>query len=137
MPDPVTAGALVAAALAAGAAEMGKAALGEATRDAYARLKSLAARLFGPAADQLEARPDSGDRAAVVAELVEEQPEPMRAELRTLADAVRSALEAEGRATRLADTLNQFNAYDHATQYNAPGGTQNFGVPGAKARDGG
>jgi hypothetical protein len=46
MPDPITAGSLVAAALAAGSAEAGEAALSQAAKDAHAALKSAAARIF-------------------------------------------------------------------------------------------
>ena len=53
---------LVAAALAAGAIEAGKAALGAAAKDAYDKLKALAARALGPSVAQLEAKPESQNR---------------------------------------------------------------------------
>jgi hypothetical protein len=98
MPDPITTGSLVATMLAAGAAEAGKAALGQAARDAYAALKSAAARVLGPAAGWLEKKPASDDIAAGVAEEVAAQPEAVRAELAALAEALKAALAAEGRA---------------------------------------
>jgi hypothetical protein len=98
MPDPITVGSLVAAMLAAGAAEAGKAALGEATRDAYDALRSAAARVLGPAAGWLEKKPDSDDLAAGVAEQVAAQPDAVRTELAALAEALKAALAAEGRA---------------------------------------
>ena len=110
MPDPITVGSLVAAALAAGAAEAGKAALGAAAKDAYAKLKSAGSRLLGSAVAQLEAKPDSGNRIGTVAELVDEQPDLAKTELRELADALRKALEAEGRGAGLGAIFNQFNA---------------------------
>jgi hypothetical protein len=99
MPDPITVGALVAAAISAGASEAGKAVLGQAARDAYDKLKAAAARVLGPALGMLEKKPDSGDLAAGVAAEVDQQPEPVRAELRELAEALRAALGDEGRAT--------------------------------------
>ena len=98
MPDPITAGSLVAAMLAAGAAEAGKAVLGPAARDAYGALKAAAARVLGPALGWLEKKPESDDLAAGIAEEVARQPEPVRAELAALAEALKSALAAEGRA---------------------------------------
>ena len=123
MPDPITVGSLVAAAIAAGAVEAGKGV----AKDAYEGLKELASRVLGPDVVQLEAAPDSKGRAVVVAELVEKQPEPVRMELAQLAEALRSALGAEGKGKALATMVNQFNAYG-GRQFNAPGGTQNFGA---------
>jgi hypothetical protein len=96
MPEPLTVGSLVAAALAAGATEAGKGLLGGVANDAYEKLKSVAGRVLGSSVTQLEAKPDSNNRAGVVAELVEEQPEPTQAELRQLAEGLREALAAEG-----------------------------------------
>ncbi len=101
MAEPITIGALVAAALAAGAVEAGKGVLGAAAKDAYAGLKALAARVLGPAAEQLEAKPESDNRAGVVAELVEEQPAEVQESLRALAEALRGALAAEGRGATI------------------------------------
>jgi hypothetical protein len=101
MSDPITIGSLVAAALGAGAAEVGKAVLGQPVRDAYEALRAAASRVIGPAVAQLETKPDSNNRAGVVAELVEEQPEPVQAELRQLAEALRAALASEGRSASI------------------------------------
>lgn len=98
MPDPITVGSLVAAMLAAGAAEAGKAALGQAARDAYDALKSAAARVLGPAVGWLEKKPDSEDIAAGLADEVATQPDAVRTELAALAEALKAALAAEGRA---------------------------------------
>ena len=98
MPDPITIGSLVAAALAAGAAEAGKAVLGQAAKDAYDKLKSAAARVLGAAVGRLEKKPESDDLAAVVADDVAAQPAEVQAELRALAEALKAALAAEGRA---------------------------------------
>jgi hypothetical protein len=116
MPDPITVGSLVATALAAGATEAGKAALGAAAKDAYEKLRSAASRLFGSTVEQLVEKPESKNRIGTVAELVDEQPDAARAELRDLADALRNALEAEGRGA----LLNQFRA--GRDQYVAQGG---------------
>jgi hypothetical protein len=94
MPDPITVGALVAAALAAGATEAGKAVLGQAARDAYAALASAATRVVGPMAASLAGKPESTDLAAVNA-----QPADIQSELRSLAEALKAALPAEGRAS--------------------------------------
>jgi hypothetical protein len=101
MPEPFTVGVLVAAMLSAGASEAGKAALGAATKDAYEKLRSLAGRLLGPAVTHLEAKPESRNRAGVVAELVEEQPAATQAELRQLAESLRNALAADGRGAMI------------------------------------
>lgn len=98
MTDPITIGSLVAAAIAAGAAEAGKAVLGQAARDAYDTLKAAASRLLGPAVGMLEAKPDSDDLAAGIAAEVDRQEEAARAELRQLAEELRAAFAAEGRA---------------------------------------
>jgi ABC-type nitrate/sulfonate/bicarbonate transport system substrate-binding protein len=47
---------------------------------------------------RLETKPDSEDLAAVVREDVEAQPAEVQAELRALAEALKAALAAEGRA---------------------------------------
>jgi hypothetical protein len=100
MPEPitVTVGALVAGALSAGATEAGKAVLGQAAKDAYAALRSAAARVLGSAVARLETKPESEDLAAVVREDVEAQPAEVQAELLALAEALKAALAAEGRA---------------------------------------
>jgi hypothetical protein len=98
MTDPITVGALVAGALGAGAAKAGKAVLGQAAKDAYERLKAAAPAALGAAVGRLEKKPDSDDLAAVVAEDVDAQPADVQAELRALAEALRAALDAEGRA---------------------------------------
>lgn len=139
MPDPVTIGALVAAALSAGAVEIGKTALGGPAKDAYEGLKAMVARWAGPDVAALETTArdgkSTGRREAVVAEIVDERPEAERAEVRALAEALSNALEAEGRGRALGTTFNQFNAYDHATQYNAPGGVQNFGIAARRSEE--
>lgn len=98
MPDPITIGALVAGALGAGAAEAGKAVLGEVARDAYEKLKSATGAILGPALAMFEKKPDSDDLAAGVADAVAAQPAQVQAELGQLAEALRAALVAEGRA---------------------------------------
>lgn len=120
MADLVTVGSLVAAALSAGAIEAGKVTLGGAAKDAYEKLRSAVSRLFGPAVAQLEEKPGSEPRKSVVAELVDEQPEVAKAELGDLADALRKALEAEGRGAAPGAVFNQFNA--GRDQYVAQGG---------------
>lgn len=137
--DPITIGTLAAAALAAGATEAGKAVLGAAARDAYDMLKSVVAGWAAPDVDDLESKARKGAptkaREAVVAETIDARPEPDRDEVRALAVALSEALKAEGRGGALATTINQFNAYDNSRQYNAPGGTQNFGSTAGKAGD--
>ncbi len=114
MPDPLTVGSLVAAMLAAGAAEAGKAALGQAARDAYDKLKSAAARVLGPAVGWLEKKPDSDDIAAGVAEEVARQPDPVQAELAALAEALKAALAAEGRAGTIDNRITAIASGAHA-----------------------
>jgi hypothetical protein len=103
VPEPLTVGMLVAAALAAGA---GKGLLGGVSKDAYENLKAFAGRILGTAVNQLEARPGSDNRAGVVAELVEEQSEPVQAELRHLAEVLRSALSGEGRGALIDNRIS-------------------------------
>lgn len=137
--DPISVGTLAAAALSAGAAETGKAVLGGAARDAYDRLKALVARWAAPDVTALEARAQEGAatkaREAVLAEAIDARPQPDREAVRALAEVLGAALAAESSAPALATTLNQFNAYDTARQFNAPGGTMNFGTSAGKARD--
>ncbi|MGL4558593.1 MAG: hypothetical protein ACRCV5_13905, partial [Afipia sp.] len=76
----------------------------------------------------LEQKPDSAARAAVVAEIVDDQPPEAQHELLTLAETLRAALQSEGKGEAVATMLNQFENHG-GTQYNAPGGTQNFGIP--------
>lgn len=132
MADPITLGALIATALASGASEAGKAALGAAAKDAYEALKSATRRLLGPAAEQLESRPDSNPRA--VAKLADDLPETDRNGLATLAEALSRALVAEGRGERLAQTINQFYNTGSGQQFNAPGGTITLGSDALKPR---
>lgn len=130
MVEPITTGALVAAALAAGASTIATGALGAAGKDAYEKLKSLISRIAGSEVARLEAKPDSENRAGVVAELVDERAEAEKAELLALAEQLRAALTAEGHGAAVDNRMNNvFNAYDKSRQYNAPGGTQNFGAP--------
>ena len=127
MPDPVTTGALVAAALTAAAPIIGKDVVGPAVKDAYAALKSAISRWAAEDVDKLEAKPDSPARAAVVAEAVDDAPEPDRAALRDLVDQLRAALAAAGQAEAAATITNTFTNYG-GQQFNAPGGTQNIGT---------
>ena len=62
---------------------------------------AAAARLLGSAATRLENKPESEDLAGVVADDVAAQPAEVQAELRALAEALRSALAAEGRASSI------------------------------------
>ena len=116
MPDPVTVtvGALVAAALNAGAAEAGKAALGAAARDAYDRLKNMVGRWAGSDVAALEVQAQEGkptrNREGVVAEAVDARAEPDREAARTLAEALSTALNAQGRGATLATVVNTFHA---------------------------
>lgn len=126
MPDPITVGALVAAALAAGAAEAGKAVLGQAARDAYDRLKAAAAGFLGPALGMLEKNPESDDLAAGVAEAVDGQPDPVRAELRRLAEELRAALTAEGRGATVDNRITVIATHGSI----AAGHTVNVTLPG-------
>jgi hypothetical protein len=126
MPDPITAGSLVAAALAAGAAEAGKAALGPAARDAYAALRSSAARVLGPAVGWLEKKPESDDLAAGVAEEVANQPDAVRTELAALAEALKAALAAEGRAGTIDNRVTVIATHGGI----AAGHTVNVTLPG-------
>jgi hypothetical protein len=123
MVEPITTGALVAAALTAGAKAIG----GEAVKDVYIRLKAAATRLLGADAEKLVENPDSEPRATIVVEEVEKQPDPAKAELRELALAVTRAVESAGEGQTLTQMVNTFNNYGSGQQYNAPGGTQNFG----------
>lgn len=126
MPEPITVGSLVAAALAAGATEAGKAALGSAAKDAYDKLKSAAARVLGAAVGMLERKPESGDLAAGVAEAVAGQPEPVQAELAALAEALRAALAAEGRAATIDNRITVLATHGGI----AAGHTVNVTLPG-------
>jgi epoxyqueuosine reductase QueG len=98
MVEPVTTGGLVAAALAAGAGTMAHGALGAAARDLYQGLKSAVVRATGHERDvaDLEANPDSGPRAAVLAEVIDSHTAGAE-ELRALAERLVAALDAEGR----------------------------------------
>lgn len=128
MSDPVSIGAIVAAALSAGATEAGKSVLPTVVNDAYHALKSTVLRLIGSDVERLEANPDSEARKGVVAELVDEQPEPEKIELRVLVAALTQALERDGMHISHENMLNQFNNSGSGQQFNAPGGTQNFGT---------
>jgi hypothetical protein len=127
MVEPVTTiGAFVVGALVAAANGTAT----EAAKDAYRWLKAKLAPAAAAEVTQLEAKPDSPARAAVVAEIVDAQPEAEKTELRQLAEALRQALAAEGKTAivdRSTTMINQFNAYG-GQQFNAPGGTQNFGT---------
>lgn len=101
MPDPITIGALVASALGAGAAEAGKVVLGQAAREAYDKLKSATGTVLGPALAMFEKTPDSDDLAAGIAEAVAGQSAQVQAELGQLAETLRAALAAEGRAASI------------------------------------
>jgi len=94
--EPVTTGAVVAAALAAGAGTLAKGALGAAGKEAYEALKSLVGRVAGSEVARLEEKPDSDNRAGVVAEVVDEQPPTDQIRLRALAEELRTALDHEG-----------------------------------------
>lgn len=126
MPDPISAGALVAAAMTAAAPIIGKDVLGQAAKDAYVALKSRLAAFAARDTEKLEENPTES-RGAVLAEEVDAQPEEQQTDLRALAESLLQALRAEGQGDRVAATLNQFNAYG-GQQFNAPGGTQNFGA---------
>lgn len=126
MVEPVTTGALVAAALTAAAPIIGKDVVGQAAKDAYAALKSRLSAFMARDVERLEDSP-TGARGAVIAEEVEAQPDPEKAELRALAETLRQALEADGHGQAVTGMVNQFNAYG-GQQFNAPGGTQNFGA---------
>ena len=98
MVDPVETGALVAQALGAGAGALTKGMLGEVAKDAYGRLKTRVARWAARDVEQVEAKPDSAARGAVIAEIVEECPEGEKRELAALAQAMLAALADEGKA---------------------------------------
>lgn len=134
MPDPVTVGALVAATLSSAANAIGKDVVSPAVKDGYTALKGMVARWAAPNVEQLEQKPDSAARAAVVAEIVDDQPPEAQHELLTLAETLRAALQSEGKGEAVATMLNQFNNYG-GQQFNAPGGTQNFGTMPPKASE--
>lgn len=138
--DPVSIGTLAAAALSAGAVEAGKAMLGKAAGDAYTALRALVGGWAAPDVAALEARARDGAstdaREAALAEAIDARPQPDLAEVRVLAEALAAALTAEGRGAGLDSMVNQFNAYDNARQFNAPGGTINVGTSAGQTGDG-
>jgi hypothetical protein len=98
MLEPITAGALIAGALGAGAEALAKGALGEAAKDAYKALKNKLLQWVGHDADQLEAKPDSGARKAVIAEAIDDKPDDQRSELAELARTLIAALRKDAAA---------------------------------------
>lgn len=126
MPEPLTTGALVAAALTAAAQVIGKDVIGQAAKNTYIALKSRLAAFAARDAEKLEENPTEA-RAAVLVEEVDARPETDKADLRTLAEMLIETLKEDGQGDKVATTLNQFNNYG-GQQFNAPGGTQNFGT---------
>ncbi len=93
MADPVTIGALAASALAmAGEAGL-KGAVSEAVKDAYGALRSRVARWAGSDVEALEKTPASPARQAVVAEVIDGQPDEEKAPLGGLARSLVAALK--------------------------------------------
>jgi hypothetical protein len=95
MVEPITTGALVAGALSAGAGALAKGALGQAGKEAYTALKNTLLRWAGNDVEQLEARPDSDSRKAVIAETIDEKTDEQRSELAALAESLVAALRKD------------------------------------------
>lgn len=96
MGEPVTIGVLAAAALSAAAGAVGKEAASAAVKDAYAALKAAVAKWAGPNVKQLEAKPESEARAEVLAEIVDDQNDECKAEIKRLAEALQTELQNVG-----------------------------------------
>lgn len=96
LPDPVTIGTLAAAALASGAAALGKEAVGAAAKDAYAALKKALLPASPKNVEKLEADPEAEHRAISVAEDVDDLDAETQTKIKTLAEALRGALVADG-----------------------------------------
>jgi hypothetical protein len=92
MDEPVTASGLVVRALSVGAAALAKGALGQAGKDAYEALRNRVRRWAAHDVEQLEASPESANRKAVVAEVIEKQSDDERARLSALAEALVKSL---------------------------------------------
>ncbi|NDW02620.1 hypothetical protein [Salipiger sp. PrR002] len=95
MPEPITTGAVVAATIATAASAIAKSALGSAGKDVYERLKGLLN--FGSSdVERIEDRPDSSVRAAMLAELIDDQSDEKKHELLELSHKLRRALDEQG-----------------------------------------
>lgn len=101
MAEPVTIGTLAAAALASGAAALGKEALGAAAKDAYAALKAALLPASPTNVEKLEADPEAEHRSVSVAEDVDDLDTDTQAKIKALAEALRSALAADGQAASI------------------------------------
>jgi hypothetical protein len=105
MADPVTIGTLAAAALSAAAGALGKELANTAVKEAYAALKAAVAKWAAPNVEQLEAKPDSEARAEVLAEIVNEQADDAKAEIKTLAEALQAELHKAGYGATVANRV--------------------------------
>lgn len=99
MSDPFTIGTLVSFALGMGAEAVLKSAVGEAVKDAYKALKEKLPRRAGAEVAALEAAPASKGRQAVIAEIIDGEPEDERNSLRPLAEALIARLKENAPAT--------------------------------------
>lgn len=96
MGDPMTIGVLAAATLSAAARAIGKQAASAAVKEAYAALKSALSEWAAPNVEQLEAKPNSDAKAEVLAEVVDEQAEESKTEIKRLAEALQAELNKSG-----------------------------------------
>ena len=92
MTDPVTVGSLAVGALSMAAEAVLKAAVGEAVKDAY---KALKEKVSGWASGDvgLEKTPDSPARQAIIAEIIDAQPEEDQISVRDLTEALVAKLK--------------------------------------------
>ena len=88
MVDPVTVGSLVAGALIMAAEALVKGAVGAAVKDGYKALKEKVSHWASSDVAELEKTPDSTNRQAVIAEIIDAQSEDDRNSLRDLAEAL-------------------------------------------------
>jgi hypothetical protein len=101
MVDPVTVGSLVAAALSMTAEAVLKGAVGESVKDVYKTLKEKVSHWASSEVAALETTPSSKGRQAVVAEIIDSQPEDDRKSLRVLAETLVAKLKESAPAIGL------------------------------------
>jgi hypothetical protein len=99
MPDPVTLGTLVAAALSMAGEATLKGAVGEAVKDTYKALKEKVSHWAFNDVEALAQTPASAPRQAIIAEIVDAQPQDDQEPLRALAETLLTRLKKDAPAT--------------------------------------
>jgi hypothetical protein len=101
MADPVTVGSLVVGVLSMAAEAVLKGAVGEAVKDGYKALKEKVSRWASGDVEKLEKTPGSAARQAIIAEIIDAQPEKDQISLRDLAEALVAKLKENAPAIGL------------------------------------